>query len=114
MYLAITYQNDMVFPHFGDTKEFIVYEIENNSVKSSKVVPTNGASHIDLIPFLKNLGINALICGGMGTFAYELLTKNGITVYNGVNGSISEALNKYLENKLVFNKDALHNCSHHH
>ncbi len=114
MLVAITYQQEMVFQHFGDTKEFMVCEIEDNKIISSKVVPTDGASHIDLIPFLKNLGIDALICGGMGTFAYELLTKNNIKVFNGVSGSAKDALTNFINGTLTFNKDALHNCSHHH
>ncbi len=114
MLVAISYQNENVFPHFGDTKEFMLYEIEDNKIISSKMVDSNGASHIDLIPFLKNLGINALICGGMGTFAYDLLTKNNIAVYNGVSGSAKDAINNFINGNLKFNKDALHNCSHHH
>lgn len=38
MRIAVTYDNEEVFQHFGRTENFKVYEIENNQVISSEVI----------------------------------------------------------------------------
>ncbi len=114
MILAITYENGNVFGHFGETKEFLVLTIENKTIVDKKIISAGEASHIALIDVIKGFGANALICGGMGTGAYVRLNQAGISVYNGVSGSCDEAISNFLEGKLTFNEDKLHNCTHHH
>ncbi len=114
MILAITYENGNVFGHFGETKEFLVLNIENKTIVDKKIISAGEASHIALIDVIKGFGANALICGGMGNGAYERLKQAGILVYNGVSGSCEEAIAKFLDGKLTFNPNMLHNCSHHH
>ena len=66
MKIAATYENGNIFPHFGKTEQFKVYETEGGKVLSSEVVPTNGTGHGALAGFLKERGVEALICGGIG------------------------------------------------
>ena len=66
MKIAVTYQNGLVFQHFGHSEAFKIYEIENGEVKNAEVAPTNGSGHGALAGFLKQHGVNALICGGIG------------------------------------------------
>lgn len=63
MKIAVTYQNGLVFQHFGHSEAFKIYEIENGEVKNAEVAPTNGSGHGALAGFLKQHGVNALICG---------------------------------------------------
>ncbi len=45
MKIVVTYENGNVFPHFGHTEQFKVYEIEDRKVAGTQVVDTNGSGH---------------------------------------------------------------------
>ncbi len=66
MKVAVTYENGEVFPHFGRTPQFKIYEIENEAVKSSRVIDTGETGHGALAGFLKEHGADVMICGGIG------------------------------------------------
>ena len=60
---------------------------------------------------LKDLGIETLICGGIGGGAKVALAQEGITVYPGANGKADDAINALLNGTLNYNPDI--QCSHH-
>ena len=66
MKIAVTYENGMVFQHFGHTKQFKIYEIIDGCVVSFKILDTNGSGHSALAGLLKENDIDVLICGGIG------------------------------------------------
>ena len=45
MKIAVTYQDGMVFQHFGHSQQFKLYEVENGKVIESKIIDTNGQGH---------------------------------------------------------------------
>ena len=90
MKMAVTYENGEVFGHFGHTEAFKVYEITEGKVQSAQVFPTNGSGHGALAGFLQELGVHALICGGMGMGARMALAEAGIVVYAGISGRSEE------------------------
>ena len=69
MKIAVTYENGEIFQHFGHSEAFKLYEVEGGEVKSSEVVPTNGSGHGALAGFLRERGVEVLICGGIGAGA---------------------------------------------
>ena len=77
MKIAVTYENGEVFQHFGHTSTFKIYEVKDNKVLSSEIVPTNGSGHGALSAFLEKHGVNKLICGGIGSGAKTALAENG-------------------------------------
>ena len=86
MKIAVTYENGQIFQHFGHTEQFKVYEIEDNTIISFKVIDTNGQGHGALAGLLKTLGADVLICGGIGGGAQMALADAGIKLYGGVSG----------------------------
>ena len=40
MKVAVTYENGEVFPHFGRTPQFKIYEVEDREVKILQVIDT--------------------------------------------------------------------------
>ncbi|MGN1412702.1 MAG: NifB/NifX family molybdenum-iron cluster-binding protein [Anaerovoracaceae bacterium] len=66
MRIAVTYQADMIFQHFGHTEQFKLYDVENGKIVSSQVVDTNGQGHGALSGFLVQANVDVLICGGIG------------------------------------------------
>jgi predicted Fe-Mo cluster-binding NifX family protein len=111
MKIAVTYENGMIFQHFGHTEQFKIYETENGAVKASEVVSTNGAGHGALAGRLKELGVEALICGGLGGGARQALGEAGITVYPGAAGTADGAVEALLAGRLSYDPDTV--CHHH-
>ena len=111
MKIAVTYENGEIFGHFGHTEQFKVYEIEEGKVVSSEVLDTNGSGHGALAGFLKNLGVDVLICGGIGMGAQMALREAGIKLFGGAGGNSDKAVEAFLVNALKYDPDA--KCDHH-
>ena len=112
MKIAVTYQDEKVFQHFGHTPAFKIYTVENGKILDAQVVPTAGSGHGALAGFLEALGVNALICGGIGGGARFALQDVDIEIYGGVSGDADEAVEAFVAGQLAFNPNAC--CSHHH
>ena len=111
MKIAVTYDNGQIFQHFGHTEYFKVYNVENGQIAELGVFPTNGSGHGALAGFLGMLGVDVLICGGIGGGAQAALAQAGIALYAGVNGSADAAVAALLTGELVSVRNAT--CSHH-
>lgn len=111
MKIAVTYEDGQVFQHFGHTEQFKVYEVENGQVSETKVVDTNGSGHGALAGILQELGVEVLICGGIGAGAQQALAEAGIQLYGGVSGNTDNAVQAFLSDTLSYNPDV--RCSHH-
>lgn len=109
MKLAITYDNGQVFQHFGKTEAFKIYDIVEGKVGASMVMSTNGQGHGALAGLLRGLGISVLICGGIGPGAQDALASLDITVIPGITGDVDQAVQDFVDGKLVPNTEALCN-----
>lgn len=111
MKIATTYENGEIYQHFGHTKQFKVYEAENKEIKSTEILDTAGNGHGALAGFLKEAGVEVLICGGIGGGAKTALSEAGIKLYGGVTGSSDSAVEALLNGTLEYNANVM--CSHH-
>jgi predicted DNA-binding protein (UPF0251 family)/predicted Fe-Mo cluster-binding NifX family protein len=111
MKIAVTYENGNVFPHFGHTEQFKIYEIEDNKVAGAQVVSTEGQGHGALAGMLSALKVDVLICGGIGGGAQMALAEAGIRLYGGVSGSADQAVEGLLAGSLAFDPHV--HCDHH-
>lgn len=111
MRIAVTYENGLVFGHFGHTAQFKLYDVEDGKITSQQVVDTEGSGHGALAGLLRSLKTDVLICGGIGGGAQNALTEAGIKFYGGVTGSADNAVNAFLEGNLGFNPNV--HCEHH-
>lgn len=111
MKIAVTYENGNVFPHFGHTEQFKVYDVEDGKVTGTQVVETKGSGHGALAGMLSGLEVDTLICGGIGAGAQIALAEAGIRLYGGVSGNTDEAVDALLAGNLAFDPDA--HCDHH-
>ena len=122
MRIAVTYENEEIFQHFGHTEQFKLYDIEGGKIVNEQIVDTNGTGHGALAGFLKAVKADALICGGIGMGAQIALADAGIRLYAGVQGSADAAAQGLAEGTLKYDPDARcdhhheegHACSHHH
>lgn len=111
MRIAITYENGLVFQHFGHTKQFKIYDVQDGKIVSSEIVDTNGSGHGALAGVLNNLKVDILICGGIGGGAQAALATAGIKLYGGVVGDTDEAVAALVAGNLKFNSNV--QCNHH-
>lgn len=113
MKLAITYDksNNQIWQHFGKTEYFRIVNIESGRAVGDTIITTDGTGHEALAGFLKDQGVEALICGGIGGGARNALAEAGITLYGGVSGDADDAIVAFVTGTLQQNETA--NCSHH-
>ena len=111
MRIAVTYENEMVFQHFGHTAQFKIYDVENGAGVRTQVVDTNGQGHGALAGFLANGGSDVLICGGIGGGAQSALAERGIQLCGGISGSCDAAVAALLDGTLEYSSAP--NCDHH-
>ena len=88
-----------------------MYEVEDGTIISSKIVDTNGQRHGALAGFLFDGGVDALICGGIGGGARNALANAGITLYPGASGNADAQVEAFLKGELSYDPDTM--CSHH-
>ena len=112
MKIAVTYEDGQGFQHFGHCGEFKIYETEKDTVISSRVYSTGESGHGALAGFLKEHGVDTLICGGIGAGARTALAQAGIELYPGVSGDALAAVQQLAAGNLAFDPDTT--CNHHH
>ena len=111
MKIAVTYENGQVFQHFGHTENFKIYDIEEGKIANAVVISTAGSGHGALAGFLSSLGVDTLICGGIGGGAQNALHQAGIRFFGGVQGSADGAVQALLAQQLAY--DPMARCDHH-
>lgn len=112
MKIAVTTENGLVFQHFGHSKEFTIYEIENELVKSKESISTDGSGHGALADFLNIHSVDIVICGGIGAGAKSALREKRIEIVPGVEGKADDMVVRYLSGEKIGNPDFV--CMNHH
>ncbi len=113
MKLALTYNksNNQIWQHFGKTEYFRIVNIEGGRAVGDIIIATDGTGHEALAGFLKEHGVEALICDGIGGGAKAALAEAGITLYGGVSGDADDAIVSFVTGSLTYNSEAT--CDHH-
>ncbi len=108
MKIAVSYEpeDEFISQHFGKTEQFKLYEVEGDEVLSEEVVPAGGAGHEALAAFLKERGIDTVICGGIGAGMYDALSMIGIKVYGGIKGYADAAVQALMMGVLAYQPQA--------
>ncbi len=112
MILAACYENGNVFQHYGETKQFKLYHIEDGKIVSTSILESGEYSHRTLATLLHLNHVDALICGNLGTHAVMTLSNENIEILNGLSGDCDKLANDYIAEKLTFNPNAVHSCHH--
>lgn len=114
MKIAITTEGNQVFQHFGKCPVFTVVTVENGEVRGETSLEVGQNGHAALTGFLKNAGVETVICGGIGDGAKQMLSSAGIRLISGITGSIDDAVNAYLAGSLSDQGGACHHEEHEH
>ncbi len=108
--------------HFGRTPFFVVAEIADGRVTSSRAVASPGHGEGCSMPnFVHSLGVASVIVGGIGGGAVNGLAMRGIEVIAGATGNAGDALKSYAAGTLTSGEPGCHGhgghghgCGHHH
>ena len=106
-----TSDREHVDQHFGHTKEFCLYTVENNEVKDISFITPPPHTPGALPLFLRDQGVDVIITGGMGNRAVELFKHNAIDVILGAQGLIQANLDDFFDGDLA---STLSPCDHNH
>ncbi len=100
MKVAISTDGDFVSAHFGRCPEFTIVDIKDGKVKKKETVQSLGHQPGFISQFLHQKGVECIICGGMGMRATGFFDEFGIQTIVGINGRISEVIEKFQKGKL--------------
>lgn len=102
-----------VSAHFGRCPFFLLAEANGTRATVSEVVPNpfRGAHQPGAVPrFVRDMGADVIIAGGMGPGAIEAFHGFGIDVATGATGTVTTVLGAYLRGE----HRGVSTCVHHH
>ncbi len=97
--------------HFGHCKSFMVFELENQTLKDQSILTPPPHAPGVLPAFLGDNNVDVIITGGMGQMAINLFKEQNIDVILGARGSIKDNLHEFLSGLMVSDGTP---CDHHH
>lgn len=111
MKIAVTYENGVVFQHFGKCQNFLIVVPESGRVVKKSMLAANGQGHGALVSLLKENGVEVLICGGCGAGARTALKDAQIRVISGAVGNAEVAVDEFMNGTLHDQPSG--QCHHH-
>lgn len=99
--IAVPSEGKEVAGHFGRCPEYTIFETEGAKIINKEIIPNPGHEPGFLPRYLKNLGVDCIIAGGMGRRAKTLFDDNNIEVVTGAGGLVEEVIKLYLEDRLM-------------
>ena len=100
MKVAVAADGRDVAGHFGRCERFVVVRIEDGRVVDEEEVACPPHQPGVVPAMLRDLGVDAVICGGIGPRAVGLLEAAGIEVFPGVAGSVADAVEHAVRGQL--------------
>ena len=93
MKVAVAYNNGEIHGHFGHCDTFAVYEYGDYVYECTKTLVETGArsGHQAMADLMRELGVDAVLCGNMGGEAKALLLSYGIVPVAGYSGDADTA-----------------------
>ena len=106
MNVAIPRLNEFIAPCFEAAKCFEIISIKNGKLASTKTINCSASEGFFRIRLLQLHHVNTLICNGIKNFYRDHLLSLGISVIPNVNYSIGEAINLFLDGKLISSENS--------
>jgi predicted Fe-Mo cluster-binding NifX family protein len=115
MRIAMPYLDGLVNPHFGQSKEFIIFEAEGKEITDSKIISNQDfcQNHEGLAGLLKSEGVEVVITGGVGRPMIRALQAMGFEVITGARGDAAKTAADYLNGTLQTENIAVCGCGDH-
>lgn len=81
-----------VSEHFGHAESFLIVEVENQKAVQKTIAANPDLEHGSLPGYLMDLGIDQIVCGGIGAGAITKFESRNISVISGASGEIEALL----------------------
>ena len=108
--IAIPTTNKVLSAHFGHCEKFVIYNVVDSKIVNEEWItppPHEPGSHPK---FLREMGCETIIAGGMGERAQTLFAENNIEVFIGVPDiPLTELVQMYIKSEL---KSGNNLCDH--
>lgn len=112
MIIATACEANKITEHFGHCEHFVLFEINDGKIISKKSIANPGHRPGFLPNFLKDLGVNVIISGGMGGGAVMLFDELNIEIVTGASGDSTEIVERYLSGALKSSGAICHEHQH--
>jgi len=113
MKIAISTESGFVSAHFGRCPAYTIVDIQDGQVLSRQEIPNPGHQPGFLPVYLSQMGVSAIIAGGMGPRAQGLFAEKNIQTIIGVQGKVDEVIEKFLRQELEAGQDLCDHGHHH-
>lgn len=111
MILGIATEGNNICSHFGHAPFFTIADIQNGKIANLDKKPNPGHSPGALPKWMKELGIELVISGGMGPRAQDLFENLGIHTLVVHPTTVEEFLASYLEGNVKTGPSACHHVN---
>jgi predicted Fe-Mo cluster-binding NifX family protein len=109
--LAVSTDSGYVSAHFGRCPAYTLVEIQDGRIIERTEIPNPGHQPGFLPVYLSQMGVSAIIAGGMGPRAQGLFAEKNIQTIIGVQGRVDEVIERFLRDELEAGQDL---CDHGH
>ncbi len=111
MKIAVTCVDGQIFQHFGRCPSFLICIVEGDKIVSTSTLDTNDLGCSLLAEELSKLGVDVVICGGIGMGARNHIEACGMEVFPGASGDALAQVESYISGSLDYDPDT--SCDHH-
>ncbi len=110
--IAVPTRGQNVDDHFGHCEMYTVFQVENHQITATEIVPSpqGCGCKSNIASVLRQKGVSVLLAGNMGNGALNVLNSQGIKVYRGCSGNVTQVVNAYLNESIT---DSGEGCHHH-
>jgi len=113
MKIALPTNNGLVEGHFGQCSTYTLVTVneEKEIVKVDTMDSPQGCGcKSNIAGILREEGVSTMLAGNMGEGALQVLNRNGIEVFRGCSGRVTDVVNAWLSGAI---SDSGIGCSHH-
>lgn len=100
MKIAISTDGNFISAHFGRCPSFTILDIKDGKVAKKETIENPGHQPGYIPQFLRQKGVECIICGGMGMRATGFFEELGIRTIVGISGKVDEVIKELLEGTL--------------
>lgn len=99
MKIAVPLFKERVAPHFGSASRMLLVETGGSKIDREVTHDIAESSPVEVARLLLDLGVGALICGGIQNFYKDWLAAKGIRVVDNQSGVAREVVKELLKRK---------------
>jgi predicted Fe-Mo cluster-binding NifX family protein len=102
--------NNRIAPVFDVARQLTIIEIERNTIISEQIQDITFISVHDRGQWLKDNGINTLICGAVSKPLEEIIINSGIGVISFISGELEKVMATWIKNENLYERFAMPGC----